>query len=94
MNPNDVAPALVGVIFFICVAAVVILRGPIGKALARRLEGGAGDPRAGERVRELDERIARLEELQGRLLEMEERMDFAERLLAGKRGAGLQEQKP
>ena len=51
-----------------------ILTGPIGVALAGRLRGApaAGDPALASEV----------EELRGRLAEVEERLDFAERLLA------------
>ena len=58
------------------VAAAVIFRGPLGQALARRLEGGAG--RQGEQ----DATLHALDELRGRMAELEERVDFAERLLA------------
>jgi membrane protein implicated in regulation of membrane protease activity len=56
-------------------AAAVISQGPLGKALARRLEGGSapGDQ---------DAAIHALEEMRGRMAELEERVDFAERLLA------------
>lgn len=87
MNPNDVAPAIVGSIFFLSVAVVLVLRGPIGKALARRLEGRAGGEDA-SRVAELEDRVVRLERVNGRLAELEERIDFAERMLAGRRDAG------
>ena len=56
-----------------------ILTGPIGAALAGRIRGAsaAGDAAlAGE-----------VEELRGRLAEVEERLDFAERLLAQAREA-------
>jgi hypothetical protein len=79
LNSGDLAGALTGVIFFLSIAAVVILRGPVGKALARRIEGGAGV--ADDRVRQLEARIQELEASQGRVAELEERMDFAERLL-------------
>ena len=39
-----------------------------------------------ERVAELESRVAELESQQGRVLELEERLDFAERLLAQERG--------
>jgi hypothetical protein len=58
------------------VAAAVIFRGPLAQALARRLEGAAG--RHGEQ----DAMLHTLDELRGRMAELEERVDFAERLLA------------
>jgi hypothetical protein len=56
------------------ISAAVVLRGPVGKALARRLERGA--PESSEDV------LLELDELRSRLLEVEERQDFSERLLA------------
>jgi len=89
MNPNDVAPALVGIIFFISTAAVIVLRGPLGKALARRIEGASGqvDTQVFPLVEELQGRVADLEERVGRMHELEERLDFTERLLARSREA-------
>lgn len=59
--------------------AALISRGPIGKALGRRLSGedtGAIPPELpGEILGELDD-------LRTRVLELEERVDFSERLLA------------
>jgi len=84
MNPNDVAPALVGSIFFLATAAVLIFRGPLGKALARRIEGPAASiPRA--EVDELRSRLDEVEQQLGRVHELEERLDFTERLLAQQR---------
>jgi hypothetical protein len=66
--------------------AVGLLLGPIGAAIARRL-GGRPDP--GDAQAEIEEVRTRLggevDELRNRLAEVEERLDFAERLLA--RGA-------
>lgn len=65
------------------VAAIVILRGPVGRALGRRIEGtGAGDAELAQRVEELETRLLAAEQVEGRLAEVEERLDFAERLLA------------
>jgi len=60
------------------IAAGVALHGPVGKALARRLEGGPppGSDLPTEQV------LGELDELRQRLAEVEERMDFSERLLA------------
>jgi len=79
MNPNDVAPAMVGIVFFLSIAA--ILRGPLGKALARRIEGTASQPDAAV-LEETQHRMAELERQVDRLHELEERLDFTERLLA------------
>ena len=83
MNPNDVAPMVMAVVLFVSVAGVVIFRGPIGKSIARRLEGNAGAaPELAARVAELEHRLAQVEEDRGRVAELEERLDFTERLLA------------
>jgi hypothetical protein len=78
-------PFVVPVALFFTIGAVAILRGPIGKALADRLAGrvppqlAAGD---GEEVR------AEVDELRYRVAELEERLDFAERVLAQRREPG------
>jgi hypothetical protein len=86
MNPNDVAGALVGGIFFLSIAAVIILRGPLGKAIARRIEGPAAAGRiAPAEVDEFRSRLDEMEQQVGRVHELEERLDFTERLLAQQR---------
>lgn len=64
-------------------AAVGLLFGPIGSALARRI---VGRPEPGEAHAEIEEIRARVtdevDDLRNRLAEVEERLDFAERLLA------------
>jgi hypothetical protein len=63
----------VGIIAFI--AATVVLRGPLGQALARRIEGRSESSD--------DDRVVRaLDEIRAELAELGERVDFAERLLA------------
>jgi hypothetical protein len=79
MNSGDFAGAVAGGIFFICVAVTFILRGPLGKALARRIEGTSSPVE--DRVQYLEHRVAELGEAQSRIPELEERLDFAERLL-------------
>jgi hypothetical protein len=61
------------------VGAVVALRGPVGKALARHLEGTP--PVQGDDPALYEE----LDGLRARVMELEERVDFAERLLARQR---------
>ncbi|HEV8195082.1 MAG TPA: hypothetical protein VGP87_00475 [Gemmatimonadales bacterium] len=81
MNPNDVAPTIAAMTFF--VSMVLIFRGAIGKAIARRIEGKAGlDPALSERIEELEHRLAEMEQDRIRMGELEERLDFAERMLA------------
>lgn len=58
--------------------AWLVLRGPIGTALATKLTGG---PATGQ----LDEEtLVELDDLRARVAELEERQDFSERLLAQK----------
>jgi hypothetical protein len=64
------------------IGGAVAMLGPVGKALARRLEGQAPDAVPGEAV------LAELDEVRGRLAELEERVDFSERLLAKAREGG------
>jgi hypothetical protein len=72
VSPDQVFAIIMGSITAWTVAR--IFRGPLGEALARRI-GGTPEPR----VAPEDEQVA---ELQARLAELEERLDFAERLLA------------
>ncbi len=69
--------------------SAIVFRGPVGKAIARRI--GGGEP--GEMPPELPADIlGELGELRNRVMELEERVDFSERLLAqpGHRGPGEQ----
>jgi hypothetical protein len=84
MNPNDVAPTIAAIAFFVTV--VMIFRGAIGKAIARRIEGkGGADPALTERLEELEHRLAEVEQDRVRVAELEERLDFAERMLTDAR---------
>ncbi len=83
MPPGDVAPVLIIALMIVSAAAVLILRGPLGKAIARRLEGtSAPEQLTGAGLAGIAERIADLEQRDARVAELEERLDFAERLLA------------
>jgi hypothetical protein len=63
-------------------AAVALLFGPIGSALARRI-GGRPEPHDTHgKIEEMNGRVsAEVHDLRNRLAEVEERLDFAERLL-------------
>jgi hypothetical protein len=67
---------------FLAVAAgaIGLFFGPIGRAVGRLIEGSrrGGDPV----VQELRARLEQLETERGRIADLEERVDFAERLLA------------
>lgn len=73
------APALVISIITLTLGATFVLRGPLGKALADRIGGRARDDAPIER---LNQEVA---ELRGEMAEVQERLDFAERLLAQQR---------
>ena len=64
-------------------AAVALLFGPIGSALARRIGGRPEPGDAHAEIEEIGSRVtAEVDDLRNRLGEVEERLDFAERLLA------------
>ncbi|HSE46855.1 MAG TPA: hypothetical protein VLA89_16170 [Gemmatimonadales bacterium] len=62
---------------------------PLAKAWARRLEGRAGrvDEETAAELAHLQDRVAELSALQARMTELEERLEFAERLMATRREA-------
>jgi len=67
-------------------AYLMLMRGPLGKAIARMLEG-TPDDRTLDRIDEVDELMARSAEDRLRLMELEERLEFAERMLAQRNDA-------
>lgn len=72
---------LIPIFFFLTVGGVVVLLGPVGRALAARIAGRTEhgtDARAAELERQV-------EDLQYRLAELEERVDFTERVVAAGR---------
>lgn len=78
---------VVAVLFVIVVGAVTLVKlahGPLAQALARRIAGGADQPGSAE-LAELREQV---EELRLRLADTQERLDFAERMLAASREPG------
>jgi Tfp pilus assembly protein PilO len=62
---------------------------PLAKAWARRLEGRSGriDEETSAELADLQARVGELTDLQHRMAELEERLEFAERLLATRREA-------
>lgn len=55
----------------------IILKGPVGEAIAMRLRGeAASSPELNDAV------LAELDDVRARMYELEERLDFSERLLA------------
>ena len=69
----------------VLLAAVKIL-GPVGAAIGDRIRGrlhpSATDPGLLDEVEALREQVRDLQTMQPRMVELEERLDFAERLLA------------
>ena len=59
------------------VVGAVIFKGPIGKALGRRLENGPTEPS--------QEYMAEMDEMRARVMELEERLDFTERMISKER---------
>ncbi len=78
-NGNELALGIIIIAFF-------FVR-PIARAWAKRLDGSADLHGLRDELTRLDDRVAQLEAENARLLEVEERLDFAERLLAGSRQA-------
>lgn len=64
--------AITGIIAFVAL-------GPIGRAIARRIEGR--DPVPGD-LADVEGRLGTLEQQAQRVAELEERLEFAERMLA------------
>ncbi len=92
MPPGDVFPFFIVMTLVLSAAMVLILLGPVGKALARRLEGpSAGLDRIREELEELRAHAVDSEALAARVAELEERVDFSERLLAQQNPAQIGE---
>jgi hypothetical protein len=76
-------PFIVPVVMFIMIGMTVILRGPLGQAIADRIRHGVPGQGADHQLREeLDGLRLEVDDLRGQLSEAQERIDFAERLLA------------
>jgi Tfp pilus assembly protein PilO len=86
-DPNMIAssldsPAVVMIVLLVMTACTIVLW-PLARALARRLEGRGGqDAALRSEVEQLQHRLGEVDQLQVRVAELEERLDFAERLLA------------
>jgi hypothetical protein len=85
--PTPIVPMTVAVVAGAMFLA--LLRGPIGKTVARLLEShGEPDDQLAARLDLLEDRLAELGLDQQRVTEQEERLDFAERLLSQRESAG------
>jgi hypothetical protein len=88
MNPGDVAPVIVMVTLAVCATVALVLRGPVGRALARRIEGAAAlPPGVDDRLQDFEARLGQVEQERA---ELAERLDFAERVLARAGDGGLE----
>ena len=86
-DPNLIAPLVqetVLIILALIVGAIVAVKvlGPIARAIGRRLEGKFADSELRGDVEHLREQVSELEQLRTRVSELDERVEFAERLLA------------
>lgn len=81
-SPGDIAAVLITIVVM---GTAVLLLWPLIRAYARRLEGRGASTDLQAEVESLRGRVQQLEEGQGRLTELEERLDFAERVLAQSR---------
>ncbi len=79
MQPGDVMGLLIMVGG---IASVVILRGPLGRAIADRISGRAAPPPDPRHAQLTDHALAELDDLKHRVSELEERQDFTERVLS------------
>ena len=75
---------IIAVTFF----AATLLR-PLVTAFARRIEGRGADPALRAELEQLRDQVAELEPMGDRVHELEERLEFAERLLAQRRDQEL-----
>ncbi len=79
MPPGDIAPVILVSVLALVTGAVLIFRGPVGRALARRIEGTIGEvPELEGRLQEIEGRLQTAEAERSELLE---RVEFAERML-------------
>lgn len=77
---RQIGPASIPIWFAAAGSVAWIMRGPIGQAIARAIDGGGSEGPA-----EIPTEVyAELDEMRMRLGELEERMDFSERLLIKK----------
>lgn len=67
--------------------------GPVGKAMARMLEGSPATTNITESILDLEDRVAEISVDGNRIMELEERLEFAERLLAQRNDESLLDSK-
>jgi chromosome condensin MukBEF ATPase and DNA-binding subunit MukB len=74
-------------VLFLSIAAIFIMRGPFGRAIAERIAGRARTATEDQDVRELKGEVEELRHLTEQMSELGERVDFLERLVAKQREA-------
>lgn len=94
---SEWAPAVTFSIIALSVSAAFVLRGPVGKALAQWIGGWSHNEAkwieakmreaGGSSTGEVQQLRSEVDELRGQLGEVQERLDFAERMLAKTREA-------
>jgi hypothetical protein len=93
---SDWAPAITFSIMALSVSAIFVLRGPVGKALAQWIGGWSNNEAkwieakarvAGAGSVDVEQLRQDVDDLRGQLAEVQERLDFAERMLAKGRAA-------
>lgn len=83
LDPNGMSTGGIVMVVLLVTAAITIICWPIVRALARRLEARPGlSPALQEDFEDMHHRLAEMDGLQQRVSELEERLDFAERMLA------------
>ena len=93
MNPNDIAPLIIGVFFIVSTSAVILLR-PIFKRLGTFLEVLAEERRRSLTPARTDQSdlarlTAALDNIDQRLTRIEDRQEFTDKLLAERDPARL-----
>ena len=91
LSPEELKVFVAAVTIVMLGVGVVKLLLPIAQGFGRRLAAKDGDVGVRRELDELRERVADLETREGRMLEVEERLDFAERLLARSRERSLED---
>jgi hypothetical protein len=74
-------------VLFLSIAAIFIMRGPFGRAIAERIAGRARTASEDQDVRDLKGEVEELRHLTEQMSELGERVDFLERLVAKQREA-------
>jgi hypothetical protein len=82
---GSLSDAAAVIITLVVMGSLLMMVWPLIRAFARRLEGGGAAAELQGEVETLRARVDQLEQGQARVGELEERLDFAERLLAQSR---------